>query len=394
MTITTSLTPGTTTSMPGTAVPFVLQVHNPDATAQVVSVTASGVLAEFTALDPPSVTLEPDASAEIGMVITLPAWLPPGPHASEIAVSVGDLGVATAEFSVDVATVVGYVAGIAPETSASPSKGRHRVTVENRGNVPVDVSVTAESDDETITIEPDVTALSVAAGASSFVDVFVVPVEKFWNGPPVDHALVVTAVGGDEQIDRFACTYQQRPLLRPWWGPALAGAATALVIGAIAWFTLLAPWIESTADDAAEDANAADRSALNAKIDELDAAAAEANELPLGDPADLRLSVEADAGSTESDSLRVGTSVVWSITDIIFQNPAGAAGQVALMRDGEVLMESELANFRDLDFHLVAPLVFEGGSTIEVEVTCDAPGPGDDSCSIGTTLAGFTDESD
>ncbi len=86
--------------------------------------------------------------------------------------------------------------------------------------------------------------------------------------------------------------------------------------------------------------------------------------------------------------------MVWSVTDIIFQNPTGAAGQVALMRDDEVLMESELANFRDLDFHLVAPFVFEGGSTIQVEVTCDAPGPGEDSCSIGTTLAGFTDESD
>jgi hypothetical protein len=84
--------------------------------------------------------------------------------------------------------------------------------------------------------------------------------------------------------------------------------------------------------------------------------------------------------------------MVWSITDIIFQNPTGAAGQVALLRDGEVLMESELANFRDLDFHLVAPLVFEGGSTIEMEVTCESPGPGQDSCSIGTTLAGFADE--
>ena len=54
----------------------------------------------------------------------------------------------------------------------------------------------------------------------------------------------------------------------------------------------------------------------------------------------------------------------------------------------------ELANFRDLDFHLVAPLVFEGGSTITMAVTCDAPGPGQNLCAVGTTLAGFTDESD
>ena len=84
---------------------------------------------------------------------------------------------------------------------------------------------------------------------------------------------------------------------------------------------------------------------------------------------------------------------MWSVTDVIFQNPTGAAGEVTLMRDDDILLVEELANFRDLDFNLVAPFVFEGDSNITMSVTCSAPGPSQSSCSVGTTLTGFTDES-
>ncbi|MET0909323.1 MAG: hypothetical protein ABWZ99_07620, partial [Ilumatobacteraceae bacterium] len=349
---------------------------------------------EFTVIEPSSVELQPDASVEVPTVISIPSSLAPGQHSSEIAVSVGNVDVATAGATVDVTTAALYAARVAPVTSKSASRGRHRVTVENQGNVPLDVTLNITTDDATITIEPTMAQFAVVAGERAFTDVTVVPVERFWSGAPIEHAFTVTAIGSDGQTYDMPATYEQRPRLRSWWGPALAGALAALAIGAIVWFAVLAPWVESTADDAAAEANAADRATLEDKIAELDAAAAEAAELPLGAPADLRLAVEASAGESGTDSFSVGSSVVWSVTDIIFQNPTGAAGQVALLRDGEVLMESELANFRDLDFHLVAPFVFEGGTTIELAVTCDAPGPGQDSCGIGMTLAGFTDETD
>ena len=201
---------------------------------------------------------------------------------------------------------------------------------------------------------------------------------------------MVATIGSDGQSFDLHGIFEQRPRLRPWWGPALAGAAVALLIGTILWFAVLAPYVRSTA----EDANAEDRAALDAKIAELEASAAEAEELPLGEPADLRLAVEAAEGESSTDTFRVPAGTVWSATDIIFQNPTGAAGQVTLMRDDDILLDEELANFRDLDFHLVAPLVFEGGSNITMSVTCDAPGPNQSLCAVGTTLAGFTDQSD
>ena len=81
-----------------------------------------------------------------------------------------------------------------------------------------------------------------------------------------------------------------------------------------------------------------------------------------------------------------------SITDIIFQNPTGAVGTVELLRDDDVLQGSNMANFRDLDFHLVAPYRVDSRSEISLRVTCDTPGPGTDSCQVAATILGFVDD--
>ena len=175
-----------------------------------------------------------------------------------------------------------------------------------------------------------------------------------------------------------------------WLGPAAAGTAAALLIGTIAWFAVLAPWVEDTAQDAVDD----DRVALQERIDELEIAAAEAEELPLGVPTDLRLSVSPSGGSTDSDSQTVETGERLSVTDVVFQNPTGAVGTVSLLRDGDVLLQSELANFRDYDLHLVAPYVFDESSEITLEVDCRTPGPGETECPVAASILGFLDQVD
>jgi len=389
MTIMTSLEPAATTSMPGTAVPLALRIHNTEFTAQMVTVHPTGALADYTVVEPASFELAPDESVDVSYVVTLPLSLAPGLHTSAMSVSVGEAEVATTEATIEVTAVAAHVALIGPPRSKSASNGRHRITIENRGNVAVEATVVAMTEDPTIAIQPDTSRLWVEPGTSTFVDITVIPNEKFWNGPPVEHGFMIATIGSDGLSYDLHGVFEQRPRLRPWWGPALAGAAVALLIGTILWFAVLAPYVRSTADDA----NAADRAALDAKIAELDASAAEAEELPLGQPGDLRLSVDASEGQSETDTFRVPASTVWSVTDIIFQNPTGAAGQVTLMRDDDVLLDEQLANFRDLDFHLVAPFVFEGGSNITMSVTCEAPGPSASTCSVSTTLTGFTDES-
>ncbi len=108
-------------------------------------------------------------------------------------------------------------------------------------------------------------------------------------------------------------------------------------------------------------------------------------------PTDLRLSVAPAGGNSETDSQTIAAGETLSVTDVVFQNPTGAVGTVSMLRDGEVLLQSELANFRDYDLHLVAPYVFEARSEISLEVDCRTPGPGLSDCPVGLAVLGFVD---
>ena len=186
--------------------------------------------------------------------------------------------------------------------------------------------------------------------------------------------------------------YEQLPRVRQWLVGALAGAFLALLLGTLAWFILLRPAVENIAEDAASEAAAANRAIIDDKLAEVEQAAAEAAELPLGQPIDLRLAVSPGIAATAVDAVPGGAGRTVSVTDVVFQNPTGAVGTGTVLRDGETLLESQLANFRDLDFHFVSALQFEGPTSIELAVTCTETGPAQEDCPIGATLTGFVDE--
>ncbi len=154
----------------------------------------------------------------------------------------------------------------------------------------------------------------------------------------------------------------------------------------------------SVLDAAREDATEQDvvqQAELDDQVTAIEAAAEESAELPLGDPTDLRLSVDAATATTSTEEFDFdvsGVGRILSISDVIFQNPTGAVGRVELLRDGDVLLDQEMANFRDLDFHLVAPLQVDSGSSISLRVTCETPGPGTETCEAAATVTGFVDD--
>ena len=58
------------------------------------------------------------------------------------------------------------------------------------------------------------------------------------------------------------------------------------------------------------------------------------------------------------------------ITDLVFSNPNGATGALRLRRSGQDLMVLRLENFRDLDFHFVSPIVVGPGQ--QLRLVCEA----------------------
>ena len=68
--------------------------------------------------------------------------------------------------------------------------------------------------------------------------------------------------------------------------------------------------------------------------------------------------------------LNAGGNTQIFITDLVFSNPTGATGSVALEVNGKVLLSLKLDNFRDLDFHFVTPIVVGPGQTMQLRPSC------------------------
>jgi hypothetical protein len=392
MTVTASFQPARITSSPGEAAALMLRLCNDAPDSEVVTLRALGELAEHTVLQSDTVHLGAGEVFEVPIVVDVNPAVPAGPHSSGIEVSVESGVSSNAEATIDVLEAPAYDAVLKPPRSSSARSGRHRVALENLGNSPILIELVAGPIDGAAEVRLGTNAVTLDPGTSATLDVQVVPPSYFWNGATIDHEFVVNATGSDGRVAEMYGTYHQLPRFRPWLLPALLGMLGALLVGTLAWFWLLRPSVENIADDAAADAVAADRAVLRELINQLEASAAEAEELPLGTPADLRLTASAAPGNSATESYVVSSSRLLSVTDVVFQNPTGAVGTISLLRNGDVLLESALANFRDLDFHFVAPFAFEGGSTVAIELVCEAPGPGENECTFGTSITGFVDE--
>ena len=402
--------------LPNVPTSATVRLYNGDAVAREIALSFSADLADHLRLEPTSVRLDPNEIADVAVTIEIPSSVesgtyqiaveadiglpdtttgdgqgasPSGTPAAATAVIAPQVVVATA--TLEVAAHGDFAATLQPSRSRGSGAQRHVVRVVNTGNLLVTAEISVDHDDG-IGVELSPSILSVAPGVTAETTLRLVPATTYWSGPRTDHPFTVH-VGADQgRTDELPGVYQQRPRVPSWLGPAAAGAAAALVIGAIVWFAFLRPWVEDTADQAAAEAIEDDRAALRERITELEAAAAEAEELPLGTPADFRLEAAPTGGNSDMTAVAVEPGTVVSVTDVVFQNPTGAVGTVALRRGTETLLQSELANFRDFDLHFVAPYVFDDGSEIVLYVECRTPGAGTSDCPIAASLVGFVDE--
>lgn len=412
--------------LPNVSATLTLRLYSDDPVTRDVTITLSGDLSDHVKLDASAAILETNQIVDIPVTVFAPSTVEAGTYTIDAKVHVGAMqptpelartqveqstssdmpAPALADASTAEATVVAasatvvvaahseYTIALHPTHSKGSSTCRHVVRVANTGNVSVQLDVSAEQVGDDISIDPEQTTLIVPPGAARDTSLRVTPARRYWSGPRHDHGFVVHTTSTDGRSDELVANYQQRPRVPSWLGPAAAGAFAALLVGAVAWFALLRPWVQDTADQAAADAIEQDRAALRERIDELEVAAAEAEELPLGSPFDVRLDVNPAGGNVEQATTSAAPGMVVSITDVVFQNPTGAVGTVSLRRDDEVVLRSELANFRDFDLHFVAPYVFDDGVEIVFEVECRTPGAGQSTCPIGVSLVGFVDEDD
>ena len=390
MPLTAKFIPQSLTLPPSEETTLTLQVHNDAPTQQLVQLHVAGDLADHVVLASELLTLEPGETFELGAVITPGATLAAGMHSPTVELTAGS-DTTTASASVEVMPFADHSVSLEPASSKGSASGQHIVEVFNLGNMPVTVAFYPDGLEGEISLDIE-SAATVEPGEKAKTSLRVTPVARYWNGPSRPHKFVIRTTGSDGRSTELLGIYEQRPRIPAWLGPAALGALMALILWAIIWFAWIKPWVQDTADDAAAEAIEEDRIALEQRIEEMEAAAAEVEELPLGTPIDFRLSVSPAGGNSASDSETVDRNSVLSITDIVLQNPDGSVGAVTVLRNDDILLQSELANFRDLDLHFVAPFVFEEGDDITLLVDCRTPAPGGTECPVGASFLGFIDE--
>ena len=420
MAVTAKFVPEQIELLPNTPATLTLRLYNDDAETRTVTLAASGDLSDYVRLDSSTATVDTNQIVDVSVSVFVPSTVVAGTYtiSADVAIVQDSLdGEATDSEATDSAATDGeaahdqpgveaatatavvlahsdYTIALQPARSHGATAGRHIVRLANTGNVVVTVELSANATDDDVTVQLGDTSMTVEPGLTGLVSLRVEPSATYWSGPAHDHHFTLDTTSVEGRSDELTGTFQQRPRLPNWVGPAAAGAGTALLLGMIAWFALLRPWVQDTADDAAAHAIEQDRAALRDRIDELEAAAAEAEELPLGTPIDIRLSVAPTAGSSEQDAVDVEAGTTISITDVVWQNPTGAVGTASLRRGEEILLQSELANFRDYDLHFVAPLQFDDDTQLVLDVECRTPGAGTSDCPVAVSLVGFVDETD
>jgi hypothetical protein len=438
---------------PGESVSTELRVRNTGEVVDQFSFQPLGDAAPWITVDPPTVRLFPETDALVTVTIAPPRDSTAKPGLATWAVKAipkeDPTGASVGEGTVDVGTFVELGAELQPMTARARFTGKFELAVDNRGNLAVPVRINGNDSEHALAFDVNPPQLDSQPGSAHFAKIRIKPADKIWRGQPKNHPFQVVVEpqarvtgpveeGGElpppdaQPVAPVVVNGNllQEPILPPWLLKALLALIALLLLLFILWKTLLEPRVESAARDVALEEVAPVSSAVAAIAPEVSEAATQASQAAgaaeeaagaaeqaaeeaaagggggggggggaLGnvfnettEPSNTRLTVQTPVGSTNSTSADPNPEdTTFALTDVILQNPGGDIGRIRILIAGTPILESALENFRDLDFHFVAPYVVESGQSISIEVDCAADQivPGDQ-CDNAVSFAGFT----
>lgn len=395
---------------PGGTVDFDLRVRNTGTVVDQFSFEVLGDAGAWAAADPPTVSLFPGADdvAHIRFSVPRSAGSRTGviPFAVRVVSREDPEGSVVEEGTLEVGAFAEVSAELLPRTSRGARTGRHELALDNRGNTRVNALLGATDPGELLRFSFDPPALAPEPDTATFSKLVVRPVKTFWRGRPKTHPFQVTVETEGSGPLTLEGAYLQEPRLPGWLWKALLAFLALLLLLLLLWFTVLKPTVKSAARDAAEQAVQQPLEQTKTALDDLAEkvgvakppdistgnkkkatppgaqTGAELVETDLGNPFDARLAVNGPG--VQDNSIALGDKQVFSLTDIVLQNPAGDGGFVELRRGDKALLRLNLANFRDLDYHFVSPVIVSPGSKVTLHVECSSP-----SCTTAAYLSGF-----
>ena len=384
-----------------------------------------GIDPEWATFEPATVSLMPGSEGTTQLLLRAPRS--PRTRAGTVpfgvkATSLEDAGTTVVEEgTVTVAAFHEPVAELVPRTSHGRRSALHQLSVDNRGNTPLNATVRAQDPDELVDFVVTPPAVVTEPGSATLVQVSAQPRRTFLRGPSRTLPFqVLIEAAGSPPVAVDGSMVQEAII--PRWAPRAAAAVLAGLVGlAVIWVAVLRPTVKSSAKEAAREAVEEPLAQVSAQVGALDertSALAEAvtGSVPepvvtttttspggggdgdggdgdgggagggaFGVPVAGRLQIN---GGASSATFTAPDDQVVSITDLLFQNPAGDAGVLRLQRGTADFLELQLGNFRDLDYHFVAPVVLTAGESLTIRVQCQRTDQ--QACSPALTFSGFS----
>lgn len=396
---------------PGDEAVVEVRVRNTGHVVDVLTVEVVGEAAAWAVVEPRSLSLFPgnDQTVLVRFRPPLAADGPSGtvPFGVRVRSQEDPSGSVVEEGALEVASFLAVAAELQPRTSRGRKGAVHELAIDNRGTRPVAVEIAGVDADANLLFSVEPPAVEVPANGAVFVKVELRAAHPFRKGPSLTRMfdVVVTEAGGSQQPLAVAAGMMvQEETFPRWLRRALLWAVVGLLLLALFWFAVGKPTVESAAKDAVAE-EAADAPTIadpessggggggggggDSAEENTDAGGADVAVAPGASTAgtagaattiDGRLFL-TEAGVTSYD---VPAGSTLQVTDIVLQNPTGDTGSLQIRRNGTPLLVVELGNFRDLDYHFVAPIVFTAGQKLELAANCTAG-----ACTPGAYFAGY-----
>ena len=181
---------------PGGEAVLVAVVHNRGDVVEKARLTVEGRPADWTVIEPAEVGLFPQREAEVRVVFRPPRSWRVGCGVTPfrlVATSQADTTVSDhADGAVDVGAFVEVKASLQPSRSTGSSGADHRLTLENAGNTPASVVITASQPGHDLALTINPSSLQLRPGAQRAAQVDVAPRQPLYSATDKTHPFSVS----------------------------------------------------------------------------------------------------------------------------------------------------------------------------------------------------------
>jgi hypothetical protein len=394
-------------AQPGVEVSCDVQVRNTGLVVDRVMLDILGDAAEWATAEPAQLSLLPGTAESARIVFRPPraSWPLPGPIPFALrAMSQEDpAGSVIEEGSVAVGAFTDIKASLVPRTSHGRRRGRHRLIVENRGNAPAGLTLAAVDPDDALEFRFSPQAVTAEPGTAIFIRLHAVPRKRFIKGPGKSLPFQAFVLRGEAEPITVDGAMLQRQLMPEWLLPALAIASVAAVALVALWFLVFKPEVHSAAtqavaqqmrslsssaaranqaasqaNQAAQNANSAASSAGGAGNGQQGsgskprptASTGSGGSAPATAPVSTLMQSSVPPGKTVTYPYSLKSTQTLTVSDFVLENPNGDTGTMKIQYGNSPLFEFGLADFRELDYHFVQPLIFNAKHPLELVIVC------------------------